>query len=169
MKNKSLATIVAIVLVIAVNIGCDQATKRYAKKTLIEKGTVRVVGDYFILHYAENDGAFLSMFSGLPRAARMVLLLIIPTIAIAWLGVWIVRNNLGGFYLFSLSCFIGGSVSNLYDRFTNRGFVIDFMNMGIGDLRTGIFNFADLSIMFGAVALLILSLKMKKNTPAQQE
>ena len=52
--------------------------------------------------------------------------------------------------------------NNLYDRII-YGTVTDFMNMGIWELRTGIFNFADLSIMTGAfIVLLSMVLDWKK-------
>ena len=35
------------------------------------------------------------------------------------------------------------------------GAVVDFMNVGIGNLRTGIFNLADVAIMIGAGLLLV--------------
>ena len=49
--------------------------------------------------------------------------------------------------------FVAGGMSNLIDRVA-MGSVIDFMNVGIGSFRTGIFNVADGAIMAG-VALLI--------------
>jgi len=36
--------------------------------------------------------------------------------------------------------------------------VRDFMNVGIGPLRTGIFNVADMAITFGGIALIALPL-----------
>jgi lipoprotein signal peptidase len=46
-------------------------------------------------------------------------------------------------------------VGNLIDRFLYEGRVTDFLNLGIGDLRTGIFNFADVFGMVGFVVLLL--------------
>ena len=54
---------------------------------------------------------------------------------------------------------ISGGFSNLYDRITNHGGVVDFMNMGVGSLRTGIFNVADMAIMAGVLLLVIYSHK----------
>jgi len=49
-----------------------------------------------------------------------------------------------------MSLILGGGLSNLYDRIA-YGKVVDFMNMGIGDLRTGIFNVADMFILAGII------------------
>jgi signal peptidase II len=57
--------------------------------------------------------------------------------------------------LVGITLFIAGGSSNLLDRLT-RGSVIDFMNVGFGPLRTGVFNVADMAIMLGA-GLVILS------------
>ncbi len=46
--------------------------------------------------------------------------------------------------------------------------MIDFLNMGIGPLRTGIFNVADMAIMAG-FALLILQPRPKSDAPNIEE
>jgi len=48
----------------------------------------------------------------------------------------------------------GGGISNIYDRMFNNGHVIDFMNAGIGPVRTGIFNVADMAITGGIIVML---------------
>lgn len=50
---------------------------------------------------------------------------------------------------------LGGAIGNLIDRVRFDGLVIDFMNLGIGPLRTGIFNVADVAISVGAVLLIL--------------
>jgi signal peptidase II len=64
----------------------------------------------------------------------------------------------------AVSLFIAGGVGNLIDRILHDGTVVDFLNVGIGSLRTGIFNVADVAIMGGAALLLFTTLrKHKKN------
>ena len=48
---------------------------------------------------------------------------------------------------------LSGGIGNLWDRVIPDGRVIDFMDVGIGSLRTGIFNVADLCITTGVVLL----------------
>jgi len=50
--------------------------------------------------------------------------------------------------------FLAGGASNLVDRIA-MGTVIDFLNIGFGPVRTGIFNVADVAIMAG-IGLLLL-------------
>jgi signal peptidase II len=67
-----------------------------------------------------------------------------------------VRFRWSGVALVGVSLYAAGGVSNLADRVA-RGSVIDFLNVGLGPLRTGIFNVADMAIMLG-VGLLIVAL-----------
>ena len=57
-----------------------------------------------------------------------------------------------------MSFIIGGGISNVYDRILYSA-VTDFMNMGLFGLRTGIFNFADVSIMVGLGIMLPFAFK----------
>ncbi len=168
MKNK-IVRILVILFIILLNIGCDQTTKYYAKSELKDRGTVQVLGDFFIFRYAENNGAFLGMFSSFPRIFRLILLTLVPVVAIVVMIVWLITNKKTPFLmLFFLCCFIGGGISNLIDRFSNNEYVADFMNIGIGKiLRTGIFNFADLSILLGAIGIFFLYIIKRKETPSQ--
>jgi signal peptidase II len=45
----------------------------------------------------------------------------------------------------------GGGLSNLLDRILHHGGVTDFVILGSGGLRTGIFNLADVAIFLGSV------------------
>jgi len=56
--------------------------------------------------------------------------------------------------ILSFSLILGGGISNVYDR-VRYNQVTDFMNMGFPDLRTGIFNFADVAIMLGLGVMLL--------------
>jgi signal peptidase II len=62
----------------------------------------------------------------------------------------------------ALSLIAGGGLSNLIDRIAHGGYVIDFLNIGLGGLRTGIFNIADVAIMVGAISLIVRSLRHER-------
>jgi signal peptidase II len=57
---------------------------------------------------------------------------------------------------------VGGGLSNWFDRLVNEGRVVDFMNLGIGSFRTGIFNVADVAIMAGAAVMVFGSSERKR-------
>jgi signal peptidase II len=56
--------------------------------------------------------------------------------------------------LLGLTLLIAGGASNWIDR-AMRGSVVDFMNVGVGPVRTGIFNAADLAILCGAALFIV--------------
>lgn len=152
-------------VVLAVSLGSDQLTKRIAASQLKWAPPRSFLGDVFRLYYAENRGAFLSLGAGLPQSARWwlltagvgVLLLALLVYALAHRD--LTRLHVGGFALI-----FSGGASNLLDRVTQDGVVVDFMNLGIGPVRTGIFNVADIAIMAG-IAVLLLSRPAR--SPAQ--
>lgn len=50
---------------------------------------------------------------------------------------------------------LSDGIGNLLDRLLHDGRVIDFMNLGLGSLRTGIFNIADVCITTGVLLLVL--------------
>jgi len=148
--------IIIMVLTMFLNISCDQVTKYLAREYLYDKGTIQVVWDIFVLRYAENTGAFLGFGSFIPEPYKFILLTLIPTLFLFVLFIYIGKNkNLSLFQIICLSSIFGGGIGNIIDRFINKGVVVDFMNFGINGLRTGILNFADLSLTFGAIFFII--------------
>jgi signal peptidase II len=53
------------------------------------------------------------------------------------------------------SLIFAGGLGNILDRLVFDRHVTDFMNLGIQNFRTGIFNFADLWITTGVISLLV--------------
>jgi signal peptidase II len=51
---------------------------------------------------------------------------------------------------------LSGGLGNLFDRVSQQGLVTDFLNLGIGPLRTGIFNVADMAITGGFALFALL-------------
>lgn len=54
-----------------------------------------------------------------------------------------------------LAVIIGGSVSNLYDRFVRR-YVVDYFSFQFGFLKKVVFNLGDLFVFLGSAVLLAL-------------
>ncbi len=148
-----------IILIILVScMGCDQISKRIAKNSLQSAPVQTYLWETFRLQYAENSGAFLSLGSRLPKYIRTWLFTIISGgLLIALLFYIVYSRELDRSHIFALSLILGGGASNLLDRIVNDGRVIDFMNMGIGRLRTGIFNWADVVIMVGMGLIVVLN------------
>ena len=145
---------VLLALVVA-TIGCDRVTKHFAAETLAGEPRQSFLADTVRLEYVENTGAFLSLGADLPPAVRTALFTVGNGLILVATVVMAVRLHWTGLQLFGLALVFAGGASNLADRIV-RGSVIDFMNIGLGPLRTGIFNVADVAIL-GGVAFLVLS------------
>lgn len=73
---------------------------------------------------------------------------------------YLVSNSKQNFYSFvALSLVFSGGISNFYDRVLNNGAVIDFLNVGIGSIRTGVFNVADMAILLGIFIFIFIEQK----------
>jgi len=157
--NKKLQRILLVFFIVLVNIGCDQKTKIIAQESLTDYRVTSYMNDFFRIQYAENTGAFLSWGSDLPESFHFILLKVIPIIMlIGMLGFTLFAKSVNSWQAIGMSFIVGGGLSNLYDRI-NYGMVVDFMNMGFGSLRTGIFNFADVAIMVGMGILIAANFK----------
>ena len=161
---------IIIIIIMATVIIADQVTKELAREHLADSPTISYFGNLFLLHYAENDGAFLSMGSNWPAPLRTILLTIIPVIfLLILLYVVLFSKEMDIITTIAFALILGGGLSNMWDRIFNNGFVVDFMNMGIGSLRTGIFNIADMAIttaFFMIVIHMVLQrIQHKKSEP----
>jgi signal peptidase II len=59
---------------------------------------------------------------------------------------------------------VGGGFSNLIDRLFHNGAVVDLLHIGIGRVRTGIFNLAEVAIMAG-IGLMLIEAWRRDETP----
>jgi signal peptidase II len=141
---------IRLVLLIAIcaTIGCDRVTKHIAATTLSGTQSRSFLADTFRLEYVENAGAFLGLGAGWPLPVRTALFGMGNAVLLVALAVTAMRLRWPRPALLGVALFVAGGASNLLDRFT-YGKVIDFMNVGLGPLRTGIFNVADMAIMLG--------------------
>jgi len=85
-----------------------------------------------------------------PQLRFLILTAIVGLFLLGLLVYLFVSKEMDRVTLSSLSLIFAGGFSNFIDRALNDGAVVDFLNMGIGGLRTGIFNIADVYIMIGA-------------------
>lgn len=137
------------IIITAVTVLLDQLSKIYAVRTWKGQPPLSFLNDLFRISYAENKGAFLSLFGNLPEEARWAILVVGNSLVMGGLAIYLLlgkRVTVWTFVTFAL-VFAGG-VGNLIDRVRINA-VIDFLNLGIGSLRTGIFNVADMAITAG--------------------
>ena len=144
-------------------VGCDQITKIAARNYLSFSQPMYYLGGIFRLQYTENTGSFLSLGSALPSELRFWVFTILMGIALAgMLAAVLAHRSLHPNDLTGLSLIVAGGLGNLIDRTINNGAIFDFMNIGVGSLRTGIFNIADVAIMVGAGLLIFRGFQQRK-------
>jgi signal peptidase II len=139
--------------IMAPTIISDQLTKVLARDSL-SGVLLSYLGDTIRLQRTENAGAFLSLGAELDPTSRLLIFTVGIGVFLI-VGVWILiqRTSMNRWNTVSMSLIIAGGIGNLIDRAV-KGSVTDFMNVGIGWLRTGVFNIADMAIMAGIFAML---------------
>lgn len=155
------------VLIVITGVGCDQATKQIAAQQLRGTLPISFMHDLVRLQYAENQGAFLGLGNSLAPELRFWLLTVATAVLLLGLAIFlIVQWQLPRLSFIALSCVLAGGLGNMIDRLVHDGSVIDFLNLGLGSLRTGIFNIADVAITGGVVLLWAASFRA---TPQSDE
>jgi signal peptidase II len=152
----SIPRFIVVMLTLSCCVGCDQVSKSAARSLLQSGVTESLFSDSLRLQLTQNPGSFLSLGASLPEQLRFTLF----TAAVALILVGLVcaalfARRLSTTLIVALALVAGGGISNLIDRLLYDGRVTDFLNVGIGSLRTGIFNFADMAILSGALLLLL--------------
>lgn len=139
-------------------VGCDQATKKYAVDHWKGADEQVYLDGFFRIKYAENPGAFLSLFAGLPPMARFWILTVGNGLVLGAFGLFlIVGHHPDRWFFTGLSLVVVGGVGNLIDRIRLGGRVIDFLILGRQlPLQTGVFNVADVAITVGFLMLIPL-------------
>jgi signal peptidase II len=150
------ARLISFALVLAACVGCDHASKQAAEALLASGEPIALLGDAIRFQLVSNPGAFLSLGAALPETLRGALFLgLVPVLLGAVLVGFVLRSGATRVDLLAVALVIGGGVANWLDRLAHGGAVTDFVSVGVGLLRTGIFNFADVAITAGVLLLLV--------------
>ena len=154
MTTKNIIRIVLILLIITVNIGCDQFSKTIIKRPVLPYETIRVLNNHLTVTRVENSGAFLSAGDSMSKVSKQIFLTLVPIIAMVLGLTYLVVKPVSNNTLIGVCFVIGGGVGNLFDRIL-YGSVTDFLYVKFGFFQTGIFNMADVSIMVGIFVILL--------------
>jgi len=138
-------------------VGCDQITKAVARESLADSPGRSF---FFGICFDYSSRKILARFWGWVPVCRNQFafgsLSLRSGAVLLGITVWtFFSRNLRPGGAVALSLVLGGGLSNLYDRVFNDGAVVDFLNLGLGGLRTGIFNIANVAITSGIILLLI--------------
>jgi signal peptidase II len=163
------ARIALFAAVLVACIGCDHASKLAATAWLDPAETVSLASGALRFELAYNEGAFLGLGGALPPALRMLLLGALVPLALCFFVWRLLRAGAASpGQLVALGLVAGGGLANWLDRVASGGLVTDFVSVGFGPLRTGIFNFADVALVGGVLLLLIGSAAPRAELPPSE-
>ena len=127
----------------------DQLAKAWLVSTLSPGERIQVVGDFVRLVHSQNTGALFGLFRD--QALFFAIVSVGVVAAIVWFHHSSGRNTL---LSIALGLLLGGALGNMTDRF-RIGYVVDFVDVGLGTLRFYTFNIADSAISLAILLLLI--------------
>jgi len=126
----------------------DQLTKSWLVANVSPGEVVSVVGDWVRLVFSQNSGALFGLFRDNAVLFGLVSLGVIGLI-VAYHG----RSGRSLYLSIALGLLLGGAVGNLIDRL-RLGYVVDLIDIGIGDWRFYTFNLADSAITCSILLLI---------------
>src|SRR5882672_2643519 len=134
-------------------IGCDRATKNLAKIHLMDKEPLSFFHNTLRFEYAENTGAFLRFGAEWPKAISFWVLSMFPLLFLVGLFIYAINQSkqISLLHMLPFAFIFSGGIGNIIDRILFDRHVVDFMNIGINNMRTGIFNFADVYVTTGVI------------------
>jgi signal peptidase II len=143
----------ALFLAVAVVV-VDQVSKWVVSGALRRGESVEVVGDTVRLTFVQNPGGAFGLFRD--AGGAFTLLSVIAVAVLVW-ALWRMPSRTGPARL-SLGVILGGAIGNLVDRLRFEG-VVDFIDVGVGELRWPVFNVADAAVVVGVGLFLVFSFR----------
>ncbi len=131
----------------------DQLAKAWIVSNIAPGQVVDVVGTWVRLIFSQNNGALFGLFGS------SATLFGIGSLAVLGLIIWYHARAPRSLLLsIALGLLLGGATGNLIDRL-RLGYVVDFVDMGIGTLRFFTFNVGDSAISTAILLLLFLAIR----------
>jgi signal peptidase II len=129
----------------------DLSTKLLVQRHFVLYDQVDIIGEYLRLTYIYNPGAAFGISLG-QHSRQLFLVLSIVALG-ALLGMYWFTPVADRMRLVAISLICGGAMGNLVDRVRSESGVVDFIDVGIGDVRWPVFNIADIAVTTGAIIL----------------
>jgi signal peptidase II len=149
MKFRYLILLVVSALVLVV----DQATKIYIDRSMALHSSIPVVDHFFSITYLRNKGAAFGILAN--SSFRLPFFILVSTVAVCVIFVVIKRlREDQKLAAVSLSLIFSGALGNLIDR-VRLGEVIDFLDAHWYNHHWPAFNIADSAICVGVFLLAI--------------
>lgn len=154
MKSFSSDRLKFVALIVVPVVVLDQLTKLIAILFLKGESPQSFLANFLRIEYAENPGAFLSLGATFSDLTRVLVFNVAVGFFLLYVVYLLLFKENPFWQKLAFSLLLSGGIGNLIDR-VFRGAVVDFLNLGVGGLRTGIFNVADMVIMAGLIIMLL--------------
>lgn len=145
--------LIAVLIVLA-----DQSTKMVIEQYFHLGEMVSVVDWYNILNitFVTNTGAAWGILKGYST------FLVLVSLLVSGGCVWIIEKNHQPMVRFAAACIFGGGIGNMLDRMFLSYGVVDFIDVGIHNLRWPTFNVADMMLSLGMIVFLTSLLRSEE-------
>jgi signal peptidase II len=131
----------------------DQVTKAWVSANVTVERPIHILNDYIRLVVSHNTGGLFGMFRDLAPVFALASVCVIGLIVL-----YHARSGRSLVMTTALGLLLGGALGNLFDRL-RLGYVLDFVDAGIGDLRWYTFNVADAAISTALLLLVLVALR----------
>ncbi|HEX6630372.1 MAG TPA: signal peptidase II [Gemmatimonadaceae bacterium] len=139
-------TVVVLVLVV------DIVTKALAVEHLMPRYSARqVLGDWIQFRLVYNPGAAFGLYLG--DFSRWIFMALTIGALVVLLQLYRATRPGHTVRVLALALVCAGAVGNLIDRIRSAQGVVDFIDVGVGNLRWPTFNVADMAVSVGAFLL----------------
>lgn len=140
-----------VAALVAVVLGADIVTKRWALAALDHGSTIEGVGG-IPLTLAYNTGIAFGL--DVPSAMRWILIAASIFVVVMLAGLYVRAREEDWLRLAAIGLVTAGAIGNLIDRVRWEQGVVDFIGpFDLGLMQWPIFNIADMAITVGAIAL----------------
>ena len=131
----------------------DQLTKAWIVANVDPARPTLLIGDNLRLIISHNNGALFGLFQGQATLFALASFAVMALIVVY-------HGRTGGSLVMSvaLGLLLGGAIGNVADRL-RYGYVIDFVDAGIGGVRWYTFNVADSAISLALVLLVLVAIR----------
>jgi signal peptidase II len=134
-------------------VAADQLAKALVTARLAPGQSVDVIGDLVRIIFGQNTGALFGLFKDNAVMFGVVSIVVIGLI-VAYHG----RSAPSLYLTITLGLLLGGAIGNMLDRL-RLGYVVDFVDVGLGTLRFYTFNVADSAISLSILLLLLAAIR----------
>lgn len=112
MKSITTKSVLIILLILII----DQTLKMWIKTHMILGQEYKILGDWFIIHFTENNGmAFGMEFWGKNGKIFLTLFRIIAVVGIAWYMKLLIKQNAPKMVIISIALILAGALGNILD------------------------------------------------------